>query len=147
MEPREALGSARSDMLQGGILEEVGTGRAALFCQQGVIRQRTESLCYRLLLERRIWNIASQGVCCLLIHFVSLSGVFRSSPPYSSSTRHSLAAFLYRLAIQMKRGSVWCVDWDPSTPRRLALGLSSCCPVSLLDVESMALLPVARVGL
>ncbi|CAM9274786.1 unnamed protein product, partial [Ascophyllum nodosum] len=45
---------------------------------------------------------------------------------------------------QVRHGSVWCVDWDPSTPGRLAFGPSACCPVSLFDVESAVLTPVAR---
>lgn len=64
MERRGALGSARSYMLQGGILKEVGTERAGLLCRpQGVIRERTKSLCYRLLI------LIVKGVYCRLISF------------------------------------------------------------------------------
>lgn len=46
---------------------------------------------------------------------------------------------------QLQHGSMWCVEWDPLTPSRLAIGPSSCSPVSIFDVEHQRLTAVAQV--
>lgn len=46
---------------------------------------------------------------------------------------------------QLRRGSVWCTEWDPLTPSRLAVGPSSPSPVAFFDVETQQLTPVAKV--
>ena len=48
--------------------------------------------------------------------------------------------------LQLQHGSMWCVEWDPLTPSRLATGPSSCSPVSIFDLEHQRLTAVAKVG-
>lgn len=46
---------------------------------------------------------------------------------------------------QVPHGSVWCTEWDPLDPRRLAVGPSSCCPVSFFDAERQTFSKIAQV--
>ncbi|CAN0060137.1 unnamed protein product [Pylaiella littoralis] len=45
---------------------------------------------------------------------------------------------------KLRCGSVWCTEWDPFAPESLAVGPSSCCPVSYFNVETGKLFPVAN---
>eukprot|EP00752_Nemacystus_decipiens_P011983 g10623.t1 len=47
---------------------------------------------------------------------------------------------------KVRRGSVWCTEWDPLTPSRLAVGPSSSSPVMFFDVEKEQLTTVAKLS-
>ncbi|CAM9873047.1 unnamed protein product, partial [Hapterophycus canaliculatus] len=47
---------------------------------------------------------------------------------------------------KLRQGSVWCTEWDPLTPTRLAVGPTSCSPVAFFDFEKQRLIPVAKLS-